>query len=383
MTFGELNQDAYTLSSRLTGVNEAEFINLYEKDIEIVAGRSFTEQELETGANVLILNSAYDQSGEHTPIEVGDQLHLDMTIYAPPTQTEQRGEQLYQEQISFEVIGLHDTLPTVRDLAAECGTSFGCIEERIFMPNQTLLSLYQKVKTEFPIEEKDQEEMFGQSLIQLGVKASLFVLDTAESLSIFEPQAKEAIQNTIHSLKEDDLIDEENDWMVQFKLVTSDQHYQSTAETIENISLIAKASFFGSIIAMTSILTVIILLFLRDRSKEMGLLRALGERKHRLLGQILLEVSIITILALSLSLITGQLLANQLATSIFQTAEPAAITSTSDQMITTIIDSTTIAFDGQYVFMVYLVGITTILLAIIFPMIYLLKLNPKKILMKH
>lgn len=66
------------------------------------------------------------------------------------------------------------------------------------------------------------------------------------------------------------------------------------------------------------IISLIVLLFLRDRKHELGIYLSIGETRGKIIGQILVELLLISAIALLLSLVTGNLLADSISGSLFQ-----------------------------------------------------------------
>lgn len=164
--------------------------------------------------------------------------------------------------------------------------------------------------------------------------------------------------------------------------------YDSIAAPIESMSNLSKYVLIASVITTILIIGLVVLLFLRDRKRELGIYLSLGEARMRVVGQIITEVLIISIIGMTLSLFTGNLLAqtvsdslidndnNQREDEIYYYTEMQTDLTTED-----VIDAYEVSLTGDFILLFYAVGIITILLSTVIPLIYIIRLNPKKIMM--
>src|SRR5690625_4038491 len=144
----------------------------------------------------------------------------------------------------------------------------------------------------------------------------------------------------------------------------------------------------ASVIATVLIIGLVVLLFLRDRKRELGIYLSLGERRSKVIGQILIEVMVVAVIGITLSLFSGNLLADSISDSMIKADDQVYY---DDFMyygelqthLTTedVIDAYVVTFNSSYILVFYGIGLLTILLSTIIPLIYIVRLNPKKILM--
>ncbi|WP_306008853.1 ABC transporter permease, partial [Bacillus sp. MMSF_3353] len=90
-----------------------------------------------------------------------------------------------------------------------------------------------------------------------------------------------------------------------FKLDAQDSLYKQMIGPIENIASTSQMIIYMVSIAGAIILGLIIMLSIKARRKEMGILLSIGEKKWKLMAQFIVEVACIAILAFGLSLTTG------------------------------------------------------------------------------
>lgn len=109
-----------------------------------------------------------------------------------------------------------------------------------------------------------------------------------------------------------------------YKLDAHDSLYKQMIGPIENISSTSQMIIYIVSIAGAIILGLIIMLSIKGRRKEMGILLSIGEKKWKLIAQFVVEVVCVAILAFGLSITTGakvsqyigdNLLSNEIATA--------------------------------------------------------------------
>ena len=109
-----------------------------------------------------------------------------------------------------------------------------------------------------------------------------------------------------------------------YKLDAHDSLYKQMIGPIENISSTSQMIIYIVSIAGAIILGLIIMLSIKGRRKEMGILLSIGEKKWKLMAQFIVEVVCVAILAFGLSITTGakvsqyigdNLLSNEIATA--------------------------------------------------------------------
>lgn len=98
----------------------------------------------------------------------------------------------------------------------------------------------------------------------------------------------------------------------QYTLDANDQLYQQMVGPIENVASFSSNTVFVITIAGAIILSLIVMMSIRERTYEMGVLLAIGEKKWKLIGQFLVEIIIIAALSLGVASVSGNVIANQL-----------------------------------------------------------------------
>ena len=153
---------------------------------------------------------------------------------------------------------------------------------------------------------------------------------------------------------------------------------------------------WGSVVATILALGLSILLFLRDRRNEIGVYLTLGEKKSGIVKQIILETLLPSIVGVILALFIGSLVANSIGREMLVNEiitgqdfnlEDYGWSSAGAQFqwfiygrIDTLIENYNISLNGEAIALVWSVSLTTVFISTIFPIIYLIRLNPKEIL---
>ncbi|MFD6509897.1 ABC transporter permease [Bacillus sp. NPDC060175] len=183
-----------------------------------------------------------------------------------------------------------------------------------------------------------------------------------------------------------------------FKLDAHDSLYKQMIGPIENISSTSQMIIYIVSIAGAIILGLIIMLSIKTRRKEMGILLSIGEKKWKLMAQFVVEVVCIAILAFGLSITTGakvsqyigdNLLSSEVATASEETDTPQNGTvmmsgpgGTLQNQKEDPIDKIDVSVTGEDVGKMGGIGLAIAILATLLPALSILRLNPKQILLK-
>ena len=142
------------------------------------------------------------------------------------------------------------------------------------------------------------------------ISSATYYLDDPEHVSAFEKLAKKTSVN----------------WNT-YSLTTSDEAYEASVSSLQNMEKFATIFLWVVIIAGSVILALILILSLRSRFYEFGVLLSLGESKFKIASQQLVEILMIAIIAFALSLGTGKMVSHAIS-SMLSTTSTSAQTST-------------------------------------------------------
>jgi len=377
--FPELEIERFILQS----VYSFYMLDVQENLISLAEGRLFTQEELDQGSPVILVSSNF---AEHNQLTIGSMVVLENNVYDIDAFFELgdfeaawfQDEFLFASQFhEFEIIGIFNiekefNLDAERYGARERDQEIQ-LNNRMYIPHYLMVEMY-AFSSSASREMRDQEDEDDNELIV----ESIFVLHDPRDLRAFANAANELLPDFRH-------------------IVYLSDSYSSISSSMANLLEIADMILYMASGASILILSLLITLFLRDRRYEIGIYLALGERKGKILMQILCEVFFVAILAMGFSVISGNVLANEMSRTLLendlisqaQIDEDNPLTwdgplqwfdsgaMSVEEMMTayeTTLDGRTIAtFSG--------LGIVVLLLSTIIPIIYTLRLEPKKVLM--
>jgi len=160
---------------------------------------------------------------------------------------------------------------------------------------------------------------------------------------------------------------------------------------------LANGIFIASVLASILIITLLILLFVRDRRHEVGVYLALGEKKAKILLQILAEVVIISFIGITLAVLFGNIITSQISRNIL-TTELTAMRSdemhfnpgnimeifgvpTHEMPIADIVETFDLSLDIFTIAMIYALGLLVIVISTVLPIWLVVKRSPKEALL--
>ncbi|MCU5600861.1 MULTISPECIES: ABC transporter permease [Bacillus cereus group] len=182
-----------------------------------------------------------------------------------------------------------------------------------------------------------------------------------------------------------------------FKLDAHDELYKQMIGPIKNIASTSQMIIYIVSIAGAIILGLIIMLSIKGRRKEMGILLSIGEKKWKLMAQLVVEVACVAVLAFGLSVTTGskvsQLIGDNLLSSEIATASEEKDGSQNNSVMVGMdgkmqnekedpIDKIDVSVTGEDLGKMGGIGLAIAILATLIPALSILRLNPKQILLK-
>ena len=109
------------------------------------------------------------------------------------------------------------------------------------------------------------------------------------------------------------------DWK-SYDLIKSSSNYPALQQSISGIYKVADKLFLGSLIFAGVVLSLLLLLWINARKKEIGIMLALGITKAKIMGQFIMELMIIGSFAFAgsffLASYTGKTIANKVLNSV-------------------------------------------------------------------
>ena len=130
--------------------------------------------------------------------------------------------------------------------------------------------------------------------------------------------------------KMDDAINKVKELNVNWSNYTVDKDSNAFKEVLESLSgvkHIIKIMTYSIMIGGSVVLSLILILWLRERIYEIGLLLSIGVNKFKIITQFILELVFISIPAIIVSLITGNIVVNQIIGGLISSEDTASIPS--------------------------------------------------------
>jgi putative ABC transport system permease protein len=216
-----------------------------------------------------------------------------------------------------------------------------------------------------------------------------------EDLALQESEDYYQVTYVLKSIDDVEAFREEANALISneyYEVFASTDQYDQIAGGMKKLGTISKYVVIIAALATILIISLVVLLFLRDRKHELGIYLSLGESRTEIIGQIVVELLLTSIIALVLSLVTGNLLGGAVSNSLLQTDW---LSNSGDMMgyiggyslntpsvsYEDIQSAYKVTFSVGYIISYLLLGLGTVLLSAILPLLYILRLNPKKIMM--
>ena len=388
----------------LQGTSTEQLLEISEDMITIVGGREFTAEDL-TNQNELFPIIISRGLAETNNLSVGSIFDLDVDVVSPhpadfgvgewdPDWSSNPENIFATENFQFEVVGLFDVVDAENDADDHDWQEqmrSERMKNRIFTSNNATNEI-----NNFLIDNYSQARQ--QALLEWGMS-----VDEEIDFTISNIQSVRSVMELYDSSYLDEFREVASELLPDFwridDLTNSFDDVTSSMETMQNI---ASWILWVSLGATLLILSLLITLFLRDRRYEMGVYSALGERKIKVVSQILLEVVAIAVIGITLAVFTGSVISEAMSRSMLRnhliaqqySDEPHMVLSintqgtdlanmgfsndmTTDEMLAAF----EITLDVQTVGMFYAVGLGAVILSTVIPVLYIVTLNPKKVLM--
>ena len=348
------------------GVNNPEIAEIATDVFILTQGRVFTQEEIDNNALVTVIPQDFAQTNELTIGSIISFENLALNFFAHYGEDDVLDSQV----LEMEVIGIIS-----RDHEYDWGDP-----EYFYMPigvAEEMLNFITNAQLEFDAE---RFRAVGQGVLQEEpLIETVFVLQSPRDLGAFIEAASDLLSDG---------------WMV---VGIDESIFAPIVASMDIVLQLADSIKWGAIIASTIILTLIIRLFLYDRRHEIGIYMALGEKKRRVVFQILTEVGIIAIAAMILTIFTGSIVSDVMTRQLFERhlIEQADNEHFSNNVIPRelllfipmgitveeAMELFDVTLDATILIIYSGVGILVVSLSTILPIWYTVRLEPKKLLL--
>ena len=366
---------------RPRGVSTPEFIEARDGFLELVEGRTFTEDELNNPSDVTpVIISA--ELARMNNLDVGSTFDSRFVIWDEGEGgtidgmiplDEQGFEMVVDVHFPMVIIGLFEAdLPVITpDMTPELGFPISNQNARVhhivYLPNHVAEEMFM-----LRIENEQWWEDDSQPVVH-------------HFFTLADPMYHRDFAHAIGQL--------EGDWQA----IDLSTGFQAISASMENLNEIADFILMGAVVATILIISLVVLLFLRDRRHEVGVYLAMGDKKINIIKQMVLELIPLAMIGLTMALFIGNIVSSHLSQEIVRQdlmANPPTQESvqmggqlenlgyrfniTHDQLL----ESYEISLDGGVVLAFYGIGIGVVIIATLVPIIFAVNVDPKKLLME-
>lgn len=244
------------------------------EDNELIDGRYFTDEEIENASNVIIIEQTISTLNN---LSIGDTITITKENMGRSTEEEN------SVQLSYEIVGIYKTNnPTdITSSSNQFMGSFNLTENTMYAPYTSLL-------------------------------ASNMVGLNEDDLETLESEIEEngyEVQNVVFNLKDPSNID---DFIKEVKnmkeidttyrtLNANDAAYEKMVGPIENVASTSKVLVIVVVVAGIFIIGLILMLSIKDRKYELGVLLSLGESKIKIIYQLITEMIIVSLISVTIA----------------------------------------------------------------------------------
>ena len=165
---------------------------------------------------------------------------------------------------------------------------------------------------------------FSENMMFTDYKSSQKALNTQKDivnkLTIFASSPKE-MKTTITKIKKIQV-----DWS-KYTISKNNNAYREAIDALNGVKHIIKIMTYSIMIGGSVILSLILILWLRERIYEIGILLSIGISKLEIIAQFILELLLVSLPSILMSLIFGNLILRQIASGFISSDDTVSITS--------------------------------------------------------
>lgn len=376
------------------GVTQPYFFGLKSGILEIFSGTTFTNEQLLNGNPVLLVSR---DLANFNNIDIGSIISLEMLSSrrsGDPSSWFDEPNIIDSLVIDFEVIGIYELQSTLSpfegiymddDFFFDGGSHF--VQElnmlnKLYIPYvvlEQLMEFQNNMISDFWGEDSLGIENFSNT-------NNFIFLHNAQDLQSFHSAVSEILP----------------DFLIARDVSDSFQNIFVAMENILEVSSLTFTIFIGACVILLFILFIFLL---QQRKYEIGIYLALGEEKKRIISQFLIEAIILSSLAITLSLGVSQIFSAQIARHLVR-EEMSSIQVTGHSRlieleyntfmsrgenfidwfvpevdeIERLIELSDVSLKFQDVLFFYLASSTIVLTSTVLSAVYLMRLEPKKVL---
>lgn len=341
----------------LSGINDFTMTSSYQDgDIEVTDGSYITEDNL--NENVVMVEETF---AEENDLEVGDKFSIEnVTLDDSDDST---------VTIELEVIGIYKSNESVDTMGF----------------NDTSKLTYNTLYVPYTV----AATINGETDVTAVDSIKFYLNDPANVDAFVEYGEKSSID------------------LETFTLDANNQAYEQMMEPINNVAKFAKITTIVVTIFGGLILALIIMLSIKDRINEIGMLMALGERRIKIILQFMVEALVVLVIAIGISIGSGNVISNKIGDVLLENeiTQEESDSNSKDKggmqggpggkmmnssrdgfnknVTSESIDEINVDISMNDMLDMAGLSVFVVVLATILPSIMIMRYNPKKILSKH
>ncbi|MCL1917790.1 MAG: ABC transporter permease [Peptococcaceae bacterium] len=341
-----------------------------------MSGRVFNQEEIQNLAYVVLVSQNFATTNT---LIVGSVITLDNNVYDfKSNATSDMPDPIATQKYDFEIIGIFEPVRQTKTGNEMLDDQYKFVEEeienRIYVSNRVVNEAYAFQMNE--LKELYPEEISREGSSTDVYYSTLYVLNDPLDLESFTQEVAA--------------------FLPEYCMIESSGSFDQVASPMKSIQGIASNILYVAVCAAVVTISLLVTLFLRDRRREIGIYLSLGERKIKIAGQILMEVVVVAVLAITLSLFSGNILSGGISEKMLTDQIVADQASAGDSYFT---DLTYRGYDNSInseeltetykvslntitVILFYAIGLGTVCISTLVPIFYITRLRPKKILME-
>lgn len=350
----------------MKGVSSTSSFDLIQKNIQLKDGRWFNEDDINNGENyAVVYEGDLYTSQNNEKIKLGDTIQVQMDIYA----YDDKFDSYYIDTVTQDliVIGFFTKGNTIHEQWCADIYSNMCKNRNIYTTSKWMLSFTKDAQQKIDTSNIDYNM---STFPNMGVSNTRFNVDSTDNLETSSSDIEKFFKNENIQNK--------------YKLYTSNDYYNKIASNMVIMKNLGSSILYGSILCVVIILSFILLFFIQERQKEIGIYLSLGISLKNIILQLILESMIISAIAVTLSIYPGKVIADKTSSNMIQTQQALDEKDTilhTDINLEAVLASYTIVLNTSLIIQVYIISLSATLIATIVPGIFVRKVDPKRILM--
>jgi len=279
------------------GVNNPAITDIESGLISLFDGRAFTQEEIDQNAHVMVISRSIAAVNDLTVgsmIEISNIAH-DYRWNGDWSDRFNEEFVLSKQMLEFEVIGIYTSFEEEGEAYFLGGTTF------FYLPFGVAENMHNfRIETLFEVDEETFSNLGQGSIEEVPYLTALYVLNS--------PRDLESFFDASFALLPDD-------WTTRG---IDESIFAPIASSMDIMLELANGIQFVLVIASIIILTLLLLLFLRDRRHEIGIYIALGEKRAKIILQILLEVSVVSLVGFVSAILIGYIFSQRITSFLFE-----------------------------------------------------------------